>query len=218
MINQQKILEGQAIYTPQLLSLYNLIVLQFSNSYIWKCPTSLLLEKYNQWVSNNHLDVGVGTGYFLDNCQFPTNNPRIGLMDLNVNSLTYASQKIAHYQPEIYQQDVFETIIKTIEPFESISLNYLFHCLPGTFLEKEVVIKNLKTLLQEKGRVFGSTILHDGIEKNPMAKMLMNFYNSKGIFHNQGDTLEGLKTILNRHFTEVSVEVFGCVAIFVTQN
>lgn len=218
MINQQQIVEGQAIYTPQLLSLYNLGVLGFSNSYIWKCPTSLLLEKYNQWVSNNHLDVGVGTGYFLDHCQFPTNNPRIGLMDLNANSLTYTGQKIARYQPEIYQQDVFEPITTKIEPFESISLNYLFHCLPGTFLEKEVVIKNLKTLLQEKGRVFGSTILHDGIEKNPMAKMLMNFYNSKGIFHNQGDTLEELKTILNRHFTEVSVEMSGCVAIFVAQN
>lgn len=218
MIDKKKVLEGSAVYTPLLLSFYNLVVLQLSNSYIWRCPTSLLLSQYNQFVTGNHLDVGVGTGYFLAHCQFPTNQPRIALMDLNSNSLTYAAQKITPYQPEIYQQDVFDPITTEIEPFESISVNYLFHCLPGTILEKEIVLKNLKTILKDKGRIFGSTILAHGGEKNPMAEMLMNFYNSKGIFHNHNDTLEGLDEILKRNFSQVSVKVQGCVAIFVAEN
>lgn len=218
MIDKNKVLEGSAIYTPQLLSFYDLMVLQLSNSYIWRCPTSLLLSQYNQFITANHLDVGVGTGYFLAHCQFPTNQPRIALMDLNSNSLTYAAKKIASYQPEIYQQDVFEPITTEIEPFDSISLNYLFHCVPGTILEKEIILKNLKTILKKKGRIFGSTILADGGHKNSMAKMLMNFYNSKGIFHNHHDTLEGLEEILKGNFSQFSVKVHGCVAVFIAEN
>ncbi len=48
---------GQAIYTRPFLTLYD------------------------QYVSANHLDIGVGTGYFLDHCRFPAANPRLALMD-----------------------------------------------------------------------------------------------------------------------------------------
>jgi hypothetical protein len=66
---------GQKTYTPLLLAFYDLGVIGLSNSYIWKCPSSRLLEHYNQHVSGAHLDIGVGTGYFLDKCRFPTAQP-----------------------------------------------------------------------------------------------------------------------------------------------
>ena len=56
---------GQAVYSPRVLRTYDLFVLGLSNRLIWKCPTKKLLAFYNEHVSGNHLDVGVGTGYFL---------------------------------------------------------------------------------------------------------------------------------------------------------
>jgi len=57
--------------TPQpLLSGYDLWVLGFSNTFVWRCPTRLLLEFYNEHISGNHLDVGVGTGYSWINAPF----------------------------------------------------------------------------------------------------------------------------------------------------
>ena len=41
---------------------------------------------YQEHISLNHLEVGVGTGYFLQHCRFK-GTPRIALMDLNQNCL-----------------------------------------------------------------------------------------------------------------------------------
>src|SRR5215204_7263013 len=53
---------GQAIYNPATLALYNIVVLGISNRLIWRCPTRHILQLYNQHATDNHLDVGVGTG------------------------------------------------------------------------------------------------------------------------------------------------------------
>ena len=76
---------GQAIYTPRTLRLYDPLVLGISTHWIWKCPTAELLAFYNDHITANHLDVGVGTGYYLDRCRFPTDSPRVALLDMNVN-------------------------------------------------------------------------------------------------------------------------------------
>jgi hypothetical protein len=60
-----------SVYTPLTLAFYDLAVLQFSNSFVWQCSSHVLLDFYNQHISDKHLDIGVGTGYFLDRCRFP---------------------------------------------------------------------------------------------------------------------------------------------------
>jgi hypothetical protein len=70
---------GAAIYGNITLAIYDFFVLGFSNRLAWKCPASEMLTFYNEHVSANHLDVGVGTGYFLDKCSFPAINPHIAL-------------------------------------------------------------------------------------------------------------------------------------------
>jgi hypothetical protein len=42
----------------------------------------------------------------------------------------------------------------------------------------------------------------------------MDTYNTRGIFSNRYDDLDGLKRALNQRFREVSVEVVGCAALF----
>ncbi len=205
---------GQAVYTKNTLSVYDVIVLGISNRYIWKCPTAQLEAHYDEHISGNHLDVGVGTGYFLDRCYFPVESPRVALMDLNSNTLEFASQRISRYSPETYIQNVLEPILADIPEFDSVGVNYLLHCVPGSIAEKAVLFDHLKSVMNPGARIFGSTILQGGVPRSWAAVQLMKFYNRKGIFSNSGDDLLDLERALNDRFDKVSVDVTGCVALF----
>ena len=212
-MNQEASIAGQAVYSKKVLSIYDFWVLGVSNNYFWKCPTRFISEQFSMLVSSNHLDVGVGSGYYLKN-YLPQTTKRIALLDLNENSLDTTSKAISHFQPEVYCGDVLEPLELNIEKFDSISVNYLLHCLPGNLIDKGVMFKHLKSHMNEGGVLFGSTILGKGTKLNFFAKKLMGVYNKKGIFSNHNDDLDSLVTSLNEHFTDVKVEVIGCVALF----
>ncbi|MDJ0533013.1 MAG: class I SAM-dependent methyltransferase [Xenococcaceae cyanobacterium MO_207.B15] len=213
-ITKKQIDAGQAVYNSLTLLIYDLWVLSISNQFIWECPSSHLLKLYNENISANHLDIGVGTGFFLDRCQFPTNKPRLFLMDLNSNCLKTASHRIKRYKPITKKVNILEPINFEERGFDSIGLNYLLHCLPGTMSTKEIIFKNIKLLLNPQGIVFGSTILSQGIKPNILANYLMKIYNKKGIFTNKEDDLETLKKIMRNNFSESLVTTVGCVALF----
>lgn len=204
---------GQAIYTKKVLAFYDLWVLGFSNSFVWRCPTKTLKKLFTQHTTTNHLDVGVGSGYFLDKCLMDTKR-RIALLDLSENSLSVSAERIRRFNPEIYHANILEPLNLKCNKFDSISVNYLLHCLPGTITEKAVVFKNLLPLLNNNGKLFGSTILGQDSKHNYLARKLMAIYNKKGIFGNTMDNLSSLKTILNQYFEQVNIEIEGCVAIF----
>lgn len=205
---------GQAVYSKRTLSVYDIVVLGISNSYIWKCPSTRLEDHYNKNISSNHLDVGVGTGYFLDRCRFPVDHPRVALMDMNTESLTFAANRIARYRPETYRQNILEKITASIVPFDSVGVNYLFHCLPGALIDKVAVFDHLIPLMKPGARIFGSTILQGDVPRSWTARRLMAFYNKKGIFSNTRDDLGGLTVSFEKRFDNVVVEVVGCVALF----
>jgi ubiquinone/menaquinone biosynthesis C-methylase UbiE len=204
-----------AIYSQAVLSVYDFYVLGFSNTFVWQCPSRLILDFYNKHVSTRHLDVGVGTGYFLDKTRFPIPTPKLDLLDLNPNSLNVAARRLRRYTPTLHQANVLEPL--TLEPasFDSISLTYLLHCLPGGFASKGVVFQHLKPLLSERGVIFGTTILGQGVQHNPLAKFHLKFYNSRKIFSNTHDRLEGLESILKEHFQAHILKLVGSVAFFV---
>ncbi len=206
-----------AIYTPTLLRWYDVIVLGISNPLIWRCPTGRMLEFFNRHVSGNHLDVGVGTGYFLERCRFPVEHPRVVLMDANPHCLTAAACRLARYQPQTIRSDVLRSIDYDGERFDSISLNYVLHCLPGTLAQKSVVLDHLRPLLHPGGVLFGATLLAGGVARSWAARWLMGVYNRRGIFGNAADTLDDLQRELQRRFEEVRIEVIGCAALFVGQ-
>ena len=101
-MDRNAVAAGQAVYDKRTLAIYDLLVLGLSNRWIWRCPTPIQLDHYNENLSANHLDVGVGTGYFLDQCRFPVDAPRVALMDLNRNSLEFSARRLARYKPQIY--------------------------------------------------------------------------------------------------------------------
>jgi len=98
--------------------------------------------------------------------------------------------------------------------FDSISLNYLLHCLPGNLASKSIVFEHVKPLLRDGGVIFGSTILGEGVRHNPLAKQLIKIYNATGVFSNLSDRQSDLEAGLKAHFDEPTIHIAGCVALF----
>lgn len=213
-VTKEQVAAGQAVYTRQTLAGYDFVVHVVSNRLLWKCPTRRLEEHYDEHVTANHLDVGVGTGYFLDRCHFPSQTPRIALMDLNADTLVFTSRRIERYRPETYRRNILEPVSMDAAKFDSVGINYLLHCLPGSIESKAAAFDHLKALMNPDAVLFGSTLLQGGVPRNRLAKLMMAFYNKKGLFSNQHDDLAGLKHALGQRFREVSVEVVGCAAVF----
>jgi hypothetical protein len=217
-VTREQVVAGQAVYTRRTLQAYDLVVLGLSNRFIWKCPTSRLVAHYDRHVSANHLDVGVGTGYFLDHCRFPVARLRVALLDLNQATLDFAAHRIARYAPESHRANVLEPILLDVPKFDSVGLNYLLHCVPGTIESKGLAFDHLKALMNPGAAIFGSTLLQGGVPRNWAARRLMALYNRKGIFHNEADHLEGLTQALRARFRDVQVEAVGCAALFSARN
>jgi hypothetical protein len=212
--SREQVERGQAVYTKPVLTVYDFVVLGISNRFIWKCPTPRLKEHYERHLTLNHLDVGVGSGYFLDHCRFPPGAPRVALLDENPVALEFAARRIAHYRPETWRWNVLEAITLDTPAFDSVAVGYLLHCLPGSMASKSVVFDNLRPLMSPGAVLFGATLLSHGVERSWAARRLMAIYNKKGIFSNDRDDLDGLHRELNRRFDEVKLEVLGCGALF----
>jgi SAM-dependent methyltransferase len=205
---------GAGVYGRLGLHFYDAGVLGISSLLVWRCSSKHVLAHYQANVTDNHLDVGVGTGYFLDRVTYSSPTPRLGLMDLNGNSLTHTARRLIRYSPEIYQADVLQPIAVRAEPFDSIGLNYLLHCLPGPMEAKAVAFDSLGPLLRPGGTIFGGTVLRHGVRLPLQARGLMGAYNAMGVFGNSRDSLDGLRTALDSRFDDVAIETHGCVALF----
>lgn len=211
---QDTALSGSDIYRRPVLSIYDPFVLGFSSRFAWKCRPETLVAMYDRYASAKHLDVGVGTGYFLDHCRFPVPNPSITLVDLNPSSLASAARRIDRYKPTVHAADIFQPLNLPEGKFDSIGLNYVLHCLAGDLKQKGTVLDNLAHSLTPGGVLFGATLLGVGVERNALARLIMGIYNRLGIFGNRADSLADLKTELERRFRVVDVQVQGCAAIF----
>ena len=206
---------GAAVYSKFVLSIYDLEVLGFELPVIFKCPARKILELYDRHVSDTHLDVGVGTGYFLDRCSFPVDAPEIHLMDLNPTCLRTASTRIRRYRPATHRCNVLAPIDEALPRFGSIGVSNLLHCLPGTMLEKETVFRNLGPLLRPGGVLFGVTVLGQGVDAvGALYRMVNRAYNRRSIFCNLQDNAADLEAILARSFAQHSLEVVGSLALF----
>lgn len=209
---------GAAVYTPLILKLYDWWVLGLSNRFAWKCSTSTtLLPFFQKHIARRHLDVGVGTGFYLAHARISAEK-KITLLDLNENSLHLAAVR-SRLQVDCVRHDIMQPLPLSRQTlFDSISLFYLLHCLPGTMVEKEKAIRHLKMHLTPSGTFYGATILGDTVHHNWFGRKLMAIYNRKGIFSNKADSMESLADMLRCHFEHVEIEQHGKVALFIAQG
>jgi 2-polyprenyl-3-methyl-5-hydroxy-6-metoxy-1,4-benzoquinol methylase len=211
---EAQIKAGIALYSRPVLAVYDWWFLGFGCRFFWECSSRYLLDLYDRYISANHLDIGVGTGYFMDKCRFPGNPVRLALMDLNPNSLRVAGKRLIRYKPEVYQKNVLEPFAIDAPAFDSIGLMNLLHCLPGDLKTKSVVFEYAKAVMNPGAVIFGSTILFRGVKHNPLATLAIKATNLWGFMTNYDDTPEDLRDSLRRHFSESSVRLIGCEALF----
>jgi ubiquinone/menaquinone biosynthesis C-methylase UbiE len=213
-INDTKVIRSQRYFNKTSLAVYDLVLYGFISNYAWGTSIRRLDSHYQQYVSSNHLEVGVGTGYLLSRIQFPDPAPRLALMDLSTACLEKTANKLARYEPEIYVQNLLEPIRHTMRPFDSISINYVLHCVPGDIALKCQALLQLRSLLAPDGVLFGTTVLSKGVSKNMLARPAMWFLNALGVFNNRDDDLIELQTFLSTHFQVCELEVVGVTALF----
>ena len=209
----EAITNAHAIYTPFMLSIYDSLVHGLSNHLAWRCPTRQLLDLYRANLSANHLEAGVGTGFFLDRMGGPELK-RLVLLDINRNCLARAERRLARFKPTLCEANLLAPLNLELAPFSSIGLTYVLHCLPGRMSEKLKAVDHLRPLMEERAVLFGATILGRGIEPNWAARALLDLYNEKGVFNNREDDLRSLTDGLRERFDDVHVEMRGCVALF----
>jgi hypothetical protein len=211
--DETAIAKAHAIYTPVMLSIYDVLVHGLSNSLAWRCPTRLLLDLYRRHLSADHLEAGVGTGFFLDGAGPPRFN-RLALADINRHCLDRAGRRLARFKPALYEVNLLAPIKIDAPPFASVGLTYVLHCLPGRMGEKLAAVDHLRPTMMEGAVLFGATILGRGITPNRAAQALLDLYNARGVFNNREDDLAALSEGLRQRFGQVEIEMAGCVALF----
>lgn len=207
--------DGVRIYRPLLLSIYDFLIMRVLTVYVWRCPAFHYTNLYRDFMSRNHADIGVGTGYVLDRCEYEPGEVRIALFDLQRNCLEYTARRIARFEPEIYQCDALEPIRVGAGSFDSIALGGILHCIPGDMAEKGIVFDSIKPLMHSRTKVFGYTILNQGIHKTRLSKATYFILQKLKVINGLNDSATQLTKELEMRFTSVEVKVIGCVAIFV---
>ncbi|MBM9618813.1 class I SAM-dependent methyltransferase [Streptomyces zhihengii] len=204
---------GQAIYRPWTLPLYDLVAFRINCRFLFRVPVPEVVAMFDRNVSDEHLDVGVGTGYFLDTCRTAPRQS-ITLADLNEHSLRHAARRLARFDVTTVRANALEPLPLPERSFGSASLNFLLHCVPGTIREKAVVLDNVAACVRPGGRIFGATVLGKGVPVGPAARAVVPLWNWRGVMHNAEDSLDDLRAELSARFPDHRLTVHGCTALF----
>jgi SAM-dependent methyltransferase len=205
---------GQAVYTPGLLAIYDTAALRIILPLGWGCSIGRILDLYDHHVSPRHLDVGVGTGYFLKNCRRLVPGYQLTLLDMNPNSLRKTAERLAPLAPASVQANVLEPIDLPAESFSSVSMTQLLHCLPGSLTDKAPALDNVATLMRPGAVLFGTTVLWRGQQHNMLGRRILRSYDERGIYSNREDDLDTLRAILDATFIRSEVTMAGRIATF----
>jgi Methyltransferase domain len=204
--------KGQADYSRLLLDVYDPIVLGFVSWFVWRCPIEPVLDGYRQHIRDRHLDIGPGTGYFIDKSRLPDGS-RVTIVDPNPNVLRHSARKLRRLDVTAVQADVLKPL-PVQGPFRSAALNLVLHCLPGPMSRKATAVANVAATLAPDGVLFGATVLGGSGDHSWLARRVLRAFNWRGAFDNLDDTEEGIREILGASFERVELHTIGSAAIF----
>jgi SAM-dependent methyltransferase len=207
---------GQSEYTAFFLKIYDPVILGFFTRVVWRCPTTLLVERYRRHIRPRHLDVGPGTGYFLERAGLPAGSP-VTILDPNPNVLDHASRRLRRLDITAVEADVLKPL-PLDGTFDSAALHFVIHCLPGPLSRKAVAVASVAAVLAPHGVLFGASLLGSAGPHTWLSRRMLEANNRRGIFDNLGDTQEGLGEILGASFEHVQLETVGSMAIFAATN
>lgn len=204
--------KGQSGYTRFLLAIYDPWVVGFMAPVVWRESKHPAIERYRKHLGTRHLDVGPGTGYFIEKAE-PPEGTEITLLDPNPNVLARSSRRLAALHPVTVEADVMKPL-PLQGRFDSAALSFVLHCLRGPDENKAIAIRNIADVLEPNGVLFGSTVLGTEARHSLAARGVLRAFNRHGDFDNLGDTADGLRETLGASFRTVDVEVTRSVAHF----
>jgi SAM-dependent methyltransferase len=207
---------GQSDYTRPLLTLYDPLVLGLAARFVWRCPTSRLVAGYRQHIRDRHLDVGPGTGYFIENSGLPDRS-RVTILDPNTNVLDHASRRLRRLDVTAVEADVLKPL-PVDGPFDSAAMHLVIHCLPGPLPRKAAAVANVAAVLAPTGVLFGGSVLGTSGPQTWLSRRVLAAFNRRAAFDNLNDSEEGLREILAASFEHVDLETVGSIAIFAATN
>lgn len=201
-------------YSRLGLAAYDALVVHVFAPGFWGCTPRRLLEHYREHVTSNHADVGVGTGYFLDHCGL-NRRARLALIDLQPNCLRHTARRLARFRPQCHVRDVTQPITGVEEPaFDSIALGGILHCLAGPLDSKAGVFDNLAALTRPGTKIFGYTMVADGVGDRAHSRALHGLLNRLRVIDNDSDRVADLAAALEARFIDCHVELAGSMALF----
>jgi SAM-dependent methyltransferase len=203
---------GQRDYTPLALNLYDPLVLGPIARYVWQCPTAALVERYRRYIRDLHLDVGPGTGFFLEHAGL-SEGSRVTIVDPNTNVLMHVKRRLKQLDVTAVEADVLKPL-PLDEPFDSAALHAVIHCLPGPLERKASAIVNVAAVLSPTGVLFGASVLGRSGQHNRVARAMLAAFNRQGGFDNLDDTEDGIGEMLAGSFERVEIETIGSLAVF----
>lgn len=205
--------KGQSEYGRLLLNLYDPLVLGPIARYVWRCPTTRLAERYRRNIRERHLDVGPGTGYFVERSGLPDGS-RVTILDPNTTVLRHVAQRLRRLDVTAVEADVCKPL-PIGGPFDSAALHLVIHCLPGPLARKAAAVANVAAVLAPDGVLFGASVIGFPGPHTRVARSVLRAFNRQGVFDNLSDTEDALREILGASFQQVEVEAIGSIAVFV---
>ena len=207
---------GQADYNGLLLRLYDPLVLGPIVRYAWRFSTAQGVEMYRQHIRPNHLDVGPGTGYFLEHAGLPAGS-KVTILDPNRNVLRHVTRRLRNLEVTAVEADVLKPL-PVSGPFDSAAMAAVLHCLPGPLERKAAAFANVASVLAPDATFFGASVLGRSARHTRLGRAMLTAFNRRGAFDNLDDTEEGIAEILRRAFREVSTETVGGIAFFTARS
>jgi len=207
---------GQSDYGRVLLRLYDPLVLGPIIRFVWRFPRQEGIRLYQEHIRPNHLDVGPGTGYFLEHAGLPVGS-KVTILDPNPNVLRHVAGRLRNLDVTAIEADVLKPL-PTPGPFDSAALSAVLHCLPGPMERKALAIENVARVMAPGGVLFGASVLGKSAKHTRLGRAFLWAFNRRGAFGNLDDTEAGLRDILGRSFRSVKLETIGSVAVFVATD
>ncbi|KAL2107319.1 hypothetical protein VUR80DRAFT_5413 [Thermomyces stellatus] len=163
------------VYNLGVLSFYDVWVLWISCSYAWRAPVeTTLLPFFRAHFSQNHLDIGVGTGFFPAAvlAEKQPDHHQLTLWDLSTTALRKAKARVEAVAPNVHVWTIeadataFPAGIDTTQKYDSISASFLLHCIPMPTSQKiGGLVSTAQQLLSPTGVFYGATVLGNTARK-----------------------------------------------------
>ena len=204
---------GYRDYNRGFLRIYDAWVLGFMAPRVWKVGDGPGLDLYERHTGRRHLDVGPGTGYFLERASLP-DDLELTLVDPNPDVLTHCAERLSDLEPALVEGNLLGSL-GVDGPFDSAALMHVLHCLPDPMASKATAVANVASVLTDDGVLFGGTVLGpDAPGHNAFGRWFVRMANRVGGFSNLEDDTEGLRSILEASFEEVAIDDSAPIAYF----